>query len=140
MSHSWRSLKCPFSFLNRHLLSLDSEPSNTRKRSPAGLTSAPLEIQVIRCSTEFRTSEISQDFTDSSPFLMKQLVNLREYSDELWRQQLWPQRSDFSNVTQKSQHVPVKFLLVWKLLQPSHTRFMAENTGEGHFIPEEAHH
>lgn len=71
---------------------------------------------------------------------MKQLVNLREYSDELWRQQLWPQRSDFSNVTQKSQHVSVKFLLVWKLLQASHTRFVAENTGEGQFIPEDAHH
>lgn len=48
---------------------------------------------------------------------MKKLVNLREYSDELWRQQLWPQSSDFSNVAQKSQHVPVKFLLVRELLQ-----------------------
>lgn len=139
MCHFWRS-QCPFSFLNRQLLSLDYEPSNPLRRSPAGLTAASLEIQVIRCSTQFRTSEITQDFTDSSTFLMKQLVNLREYSDELWRQQLWPQRSDFSNVAQKSQHVSVKFLLVWKLLQPSHTRFVAENTGEGQFIPEDAQH
>lgn len=47
----------------------------------------------------------------------KELVNLREHGDELWRQQLRPQSSDLSNVAQKSQHVPVKFLLVWKLLQ-----------------------
>lgn len=116
------------------------ESTSSTSSQTTGMCHSPLEIQMSRCSTEFRTLEVSQDFTDSSTFLMKQLVNLREYSDELWRQQLWPQRSDFGNVTQKSQHVSVKFLLVWKLLRPSHMRFMAENTGEGQFIPEEAHH
>lgn len=42
---------------------------------------------------------------------------LPEHSDELWSEELWPQRFDLSNITQKPQHVAVKLLLVWKLLR-----------------------
>lgn len=42
---------------------------------------------------------------------------LPEHSDELWGEQLWPQCFDLSNISQKPQHVAVKLLFVWKLLE-----------------------
>lgn len=45
---------------------------------------------------------------------------LPEHSDELWSEQLWPQCFDLSNITQKPQHVAVKLLLIWKLLEEDH--------------------
>lgn len=53
-------------------------------------------------------------------------VDLREDEDELWGQQLWPQSSDLSHVPQEPQHVSVKLLLVWKLLQRDHTSVTLE--------------
>lgn len=43
-------------------------------------------------------------------------VVLPENSDELWGEQLGPQRFNLSNVSQKTQHVAVKLLFIWKLL------------------------
>lgn len=40
-----------------------------------------------------------------------------EHCDELWGEQLWPQSFDLSHVSQKTQHIAMKLLLVWKLLQ-----------------------
>lgn len=44
-------------------------------------------------------------------------VLLPENSDELWREQLWPECFDLGNISQKPQHVAVKLLLIRKLLE-----------------------